>query len=134
VSVETRHSFEGTLYSALQDLDWDFTLATSTLDDDNNWGNIPFGTVSATWAAPQTGTYTFNIGTAMPSGNIQARINGGSWVNVILAGNLTGTLPGVTATDTIEVQHLSNTGTANETFCESLAPSGTVNAFAIMMY
>jgi hypothetical protein len=134
VSVETRHTFESTVRTALQDLDWDFTLGASTLDNDHNWGNIAFGAVSSTWAAPQTGTYTFNIGTAMPSGAVQARINGGSWVTVIAAASVTGTLPGVTATDTIEIQHLSNTGTATETFLESVAPSGTVNAFAIMLY
>lgn len=134
VSVETRHTFESTVYGATQDLDWDFSLAASALDNDNNWGNIAFGAVSATWVSPQTGTYTFNVGTSLPSGAVQARINGGGWVTVITAGGLTGTLPGVTASDTIEIQHLSNTGTATETFLEALAPSGTVNAFAILLY
>jgi len=134
IDVETRHAADGTTRSAQQELEFTFSPGTSTLDNDHNWGNIPFGTVSGTWTAPATGTYTFNIGTSMPSGNVQARINGGTWTNVILAGNVTGTLVGVTAADTIEVQHLSNTGTATETFLESVAPSGSVNAYAIMIY
>jgi hypothetical protein len=134
VDVETRHDADGTTRTAQQELTFTYGPGTSTLDNDHNWGNIAFGVISGTWSAPQTGTYTFNIGTAMPSGAVQARINGGSWVTVIAAAAVTGTLPGVTAADTIEVQHLSNTGTATETFCESLAPSGTVNAHAIMVY
>jgi len=134
LEVETRHAVSGTTYEALQASPHDFAPGASTLDDDANWGLVPFGTISPTWAAPVTGTYTFNIGTAMPSGAVQARINGGSWQTVIAAGNVTGTLAGVTASDTIEVQHLSNTGTATETFLEAVAPSGTVNAYAIMVY
>lgn len=134
IDVETRHILSATTYAAAQALGYTFGPGTSTLDNDNNWGNVAFGAISPTWSAPATGTYTFNIGTAMPSGAVQARINGGSWVTVIAAGAVTGTLPGVTAADTIEVQHLSNTGTATETFLEALAPAGTVNAYAVMVY
>lgn len=134
VDVETRHDADGTTRTAQQELTFTFGPGTSTLDNDHNWGNVAFGVISGTWSAPVTGTYTFNIGTAMPSGAVQARINGGSWVTVIAAAAVTGTLPGVTAADTIEIQHLSNTGTSTETFLESLAPSGTVNAHAIMVY
>jgi hypothetical protein len=134
VEVQTRHDLIGETFEALQVLGYTFAPGTSTLDDDHNWGNVPYGTISGTWTAPQTGTYTFNVGTSLPSGAVQARINGGGWSTVIAAGNTTGTLAGVTAADTIEIQHLSNTGTSTETFLESIAPSGTVNAYAVLIY
>lgn len=134
LEVETRHTIAGTTYEALQASPHDFTPGASTLDNDNNWGNLPYNVGSATWTAPVSGTYTANIGTAMPSGNVEYRLNGGAWTTLITAGATTGTIVGVTASDTIEVRHLSNTGTSTETFLELLAPSGTVNAYAILIY
>lgn len=52
----------------------------------------------------ETGTYNFNIYTALPSsGILEARVNSGSWVTVVSAGNTTGTL-GITSGDSVELR------------------------------
>jgi hypothetical protein len=134
VLVKSRHTFEETVYEAIQNLDWPFDLDTSTLDNDDNLGNLDDSEISPVYTAPDTGTYTFNIGTALSTGDVEARINGGSWTQVIAATNSTGTLVGVTASDTIEVQHLQTGGGTNSTFLEVVPPTSTAGAYAILVY
>lgn len=131
VEVFTRHTFESEVLEAQQKLFWDFLLAASTLDDDTNLANLAQSVISGTYTAPVTGTYTFTIGTALPTGIVEARINGGTFVTVIAAAATTGTLAGVVATDTIEVRH--NDGGTVETFLEIDAPGSTLDAYAILI-
>lgn len=134
VELTARHTFDLVVYDALQLLRFDFALGASTLDNDTNMGVLTQNAIGAVYTAPTTGTYTFNLGVALSSGNVEARINGGAFSTVIAAGNTTGTLAGVVASDTIEVRHTqSGGGAGGETFLEVDAPSSSVDAYAILL-
>lgn len=134
VEITARHDFEGVTYDALQVLSFDVAIGASTLDNDTNMGVLAQNVVGAVYTAPTTGTYTFNLGVALASGAVDARINGGAFATVIAAGNTTGTLAGIVATDTIEVRHTQAGGANTETFLEVDAPSSSVDAYAILTY
>lgn len=133
VEITARHDFEGATYDALQLLRWDFATAASTLDNDTNLGVLNENVISNTYTAPTTGTYNFALGTALSSGIVEARINGGAFGTVISAGNTTGTLAGVVANDTIEVRHTQGGSDTAETFLEIDAPSSSVDAYAVIV-
>lgn len=132
VQVETRHTVASVVYEATQDLVWDFAVGASALDNDQNWGNLAQNVASATYAAPDTGSYGLEIGAALPAaGVVEFRINGGTWTTGIAASATTGSVPGVTAADTIEVRHTS--GGAVETFLQLTPPTSTAGAYAILI-
>lgn len=130
--VKTRHTLDGVTREALQTLDWDFDVNSTLLSGDFNFGVLAQNIDSADFTAPSTGTYTVNIGTALASGTVQYRLNGGSWTNVVTAGNTTGTFS-ATATDIIEVRHTQAGSTDSETFLE-LVFGGTSIAYAVLTY
>lgn len=100
----------------------DFDTTFAIIGGHFNTGARDSNVISNVYTAPDTGTYTFNIGSnVLSSGTLEARINGGSFVTVIATSATTGTLAGVTATDTIEWRHTQSTG-FNETFLEIVAP------------
>jgi len=132
LKIKTRHTYSAVVYEATQTLDWDFDTSSAQLAGDKNWGVLAASTASSTWTAPSTGTYNFYLGTAIDSSaKVQARINSGSWVDVITAGGTSGNLAGVTAGDTIEVQHDDST-TGGETFLLVDSPSSAEDAYAIL--
>lgn len=132
VKIRARHDLASETLDARDDLQFIFDLDTSTLDNDQNFGNLAQNVISATYAAPDTGSYGFEIGTAFATGVVEARINGGSFSTVIAATNTTGTLAGVTATDTIEVRH-TDPGSGLETFLQITPPTSTAGAYAIFI-
>lgn len=135
LKINTRHTFETVVYESLQKLAFDFLITSAELDGDFNFGVLENQDVSAAWTAPDTGSYGFTIGHANTTGFIQARINGGSWSNVILVNQTTGTLAGVTAGDTIEVR--TNTSLTlsgvTETILRVDSPSSAEDAYAIFV-
>lgn len=132
VRIKTRHTYEGVVREALQTTDWDFSTQSTLLSGDFNFGVLAANVDSADFTAPATDTYTVNIGTALASGNVQYRLNAGSWTNVITAGNTTGNFA-ATAADTIEVRHTQSGSTDSETFLE-LVRSGVSIAYAVLTY
>jgi len=134
VEILARHTVASTVFNATEDLGFIFTLAASTLDNDFNWGNLDDAVISSTFTAPDTGTYNFSTGVNIPTGILEGRINGGSFSTIISAGTSTGTLAGVTATDTIEVRHTETGGSPAETFLECIPPSSSVGAYAILIF
>lgn len=134
VEVTTDHVFEGEVFESAQKLAFDFGAASATLADDTNMGVIAQNVISGMYTAPVAGTYTFTLGTALATGIVEARINGGLFVTVIAATMTTGTLMGVAASDTIEVRHTEPGSNTSETFLEVDAPSGTLNGYAILTY
>lgn len=134
VKIKTRHVYETVTYEATQTLDWDFDTASSELSGDHNFGVLEDTDVSASWTAPDTGTYSCTIGHANSGGDIEGRINGGSWGTIISSGNTSGNLAGVTAGDTIEIRSngLTLSG-VDETIFRMDSPSSAEDAYAIFV-
>lgn len=134
VVIETRHDFESeyTDIEAIQQLVHDFDTTYADIADDTNLTKLTPNEVSPIYVAPDTGTYTFTIGSdVLTTGGVQARINGGAWTTVIATGMTTGTLAGVTAGDDIEVRHQQSFNI--ETFLQIDAPTSTTGAYAILV-
>ncbi len=107
IKIKTRHVFESVTYEALQKLEYEFLTFSTELADFTNMGVKLNQEISDVFVAPDDGTYDLEMGVANSTGFVQARINGGSWVNEILVNQTSGTITGLTAGDTIEVR--SNT-------------------------
>ena len=131
--IRVRHDYDGdTALASIQELIHratpDSTLSGQVAMGQATWSN-PLPTA---YVAAATGTYTINIGSAFSTGNVQYRLNGGSWTTSFAAGLTTGTIPGVTATDTIELRHDANDG-AQINFVELQNPSATAVAYGLML-
>jgi len=116
MSVGTRHTFSAVDYEAFQDVLWEASVQSSAYDDDFWLGVLSPSTASNVWTAPQTGTYAFTVAS-----------------NLLGDGNPTGNLVGVTASDTIEVQHLDSTST-DEVLLTIAAPSGTEDGYGVIVF
>jgi hypothetical protein len=132
MAVDTRHTFSAVDYEALQEVLHEADVTASSYDDDVWLGVVAPSTASNTWVAPQTGTYAFTLGTAL-AGDVEARINGGGWAQIIAAGLTTGDLVSVTAADDIEIRHLDS-GSSDEVLLTIAAPSGTEDGFGILIF
>jgi len=128
VRVQAEHDFVDPVILNLvsfgaDDLEADTDTTFSLIATHFNTGARDLNVISLVYTAPDTGTYTFNIGSnVLSSGILEARINGGAFATVIATSATTGTLAGVTAADTIEWRHTQATG-FTETFLEIVAPS-----------
>ena len=132
ISVDTRHTFSAVEYEARYEVVHEAAVAASTYDDDFWLGVVAPSTASNLWVAPQTGTYNVTLGIAI-AGDVEARINGGSWLPIITAGLTTGNLAGVTAADDLEFRHLDSSS-SDEVLITVAAPSGTVDAFGVIVF
>lgn len=132
--ISTDHDADGTVRQALQDLEHSFNIGTSVLDDDEFLGVLDDSQPSTDWTGvPDTGTYDFEIGVALSSGDVEARINGGAWSTVVSSGSTTGTLAGVTAGDTIEVRHLETSVPGGRTFLQVDPPTSSAGAYGVLV-
>lgn len=132
LKIKTRHTLDGSTYESRYTTDWDIDVASTDYSGDFNLGVLAQNADSADFTAPSTGTYTVNIGTAFGSGNVQYRLNAGSWTNVVTAGNITGTF-GATATDTIELRHTQGGSAGSQTLVE-LTFGGTSIAYGVFTF
>jgi len=132
MTVDTRHTYSSVDYESRQEVLHEATVTASSYDDDFWLGVMAPSTASNIWTAPQTGTYAFTLASTI-AGDVEARINSGSWVQVIASGNPTGNLAGVTASDTIEVQHLDS-ASSDEVLLTIAAPSGTEDGFGVIVF
>lgn len=136
VVVQTRHTdiTDGTsVIEALQDIDYNFDTQSSALADDTNMGALAQNAWGLVTSNAQAGTYNIAIGSAFPTnGAVEYRINGGSAVSAIAFGSTTGTIPGLSAGNTLEIRHTSSDGSL-EKFVQVSPPSGTAGAYAIFI-
>jgi len=130
--VTTQHDQISETFESLQNLEFDHTRVAGTLDNDTNFGVQDTNVVGTIASAPDTGTYTFTIGTAIPNGVVEAQINGGGYSTIIATSGTTGTLAGVTAGDTVDVRHTESVA-VYETFLEVISPTSSVNAYGILV-
>lgn len=87
-------------------MELDLTI-TSALQgaDDVVFGAFDVNVISDVVVFGETGTYAFDIKTALPSsGILEGRINGGGFSTIVSVGNTTGNLTGVTAGDDVELR------------------------------
>jgi len=134
MSLDTKHTYSSVDYESTQEIEHSASVNSSTFDDDHWFGVCsPSTTCPNAWTnVPDTGSYGFTIGTNL-SGDVEGRINGGSWVQVIASGNTVGSLTGVTAADTIEVRHLDSSS-SDEILLTVNSPTSSVDGFGILIF
>lgn len=132
MAVNTKHTHTAVDYESIQEVLWEATVQSSLYDNDFWLGVVSPSTASNSWTAPDTGSYGFTIGASI-SGDVEARINSGSWVQVIVSGNTTGSLAGVTANDTIEFRHLDSSS-SDEVLLTINSPTSSVDALGIIVF
>ncbi len=134
IAIKTRHIVDAVTFESRYNLDYNFTTASAELTGDFNLGVLENQDVSNAWTAPDTGNYTLTMGHANTGGPIQYRLNGGSWLEAIATSATAGSIPGVTANDTIEVRSngLTLSG-VNETILRIDSPSSAEDAYAIFV-
>jgi len=123
ISVIARH-WASSAWRESDPLQFIFTSTTSSLqgNDDLTHGAVDNGTSPNAVIYGETGSYSFDIKTALPSsGTLEARINAGSWATVISAGNSTGSLA-VTAADSVELRWQTS-GPAADQFFDITGPT-----------
>jgi len=136
IQIGTRHTFDGEVLTASQDLgahEATLDIQNSELLDDEFVGVLDDNDVSRSFKAPTTGTYALTLGTALATGIVEARLNGGAWSTIIAATLITGNLAGVTAGDTIEVRHTQSGTGSTETWLKIDAPSTTADAYGVLV-
>lgn len=131
-NVTCRHTDDySVVREARYDLDYSFDTASSELAADNNWGVVSVvDTYTANWTAPDTGSYPFKLGTSGPS--VWASVNGGAEQEIITAASTTGTLTGVTASDTIKVKYKGSVA-GNETIVLVESPVDSEDAYVVFV-
>lgn len=133
--IETRHDIGAfTDLVSTHNLIHD-TVPTTTLSGQFYLnGDLRALVISASYTAVATGTFTVNIGSTFNS-QIQFRLNGGSFTNLTgytPGASTSGTIPGVSSSDTIEIQHLTNPGSPSLTFLELQNPSSVAVAYGVL--
>lgn len=124
IQVTSKHTpVEGsTEYTAQETMDFDFTVTSSLQGSGIVHGAEVVSTIFTGVTYNESGTYAFDIHTALPaSGILEGRINGGSFVTIIAAGMTTGNLTGVTGGDTIELRFTQ--APANDQFFDVTGPT-----------
>ncbi|MCK5017621.1 MAG: hypothetical protein KAS32_11195 [Candidatus Peribacteraceae bacterium] len=130
VSITARHTDDhAVVREAIYDLYYDFDVESTELSPDNNWGVVSVvDTYTANWTAPDTGNYAFTLGTSGPS--VWASVNDGTATEIISAGNTSGSLTGVTASDTIKIKY-NGTVAGDETMVTVESPVDIEDAYVI---
>lgn len=132
VVVETRHTYESVVYEALQIVAHDATVV-SALIGDVYLGIMDTGQLSRPWTAPDAGNYAFEIEAAIAS-DLQVLVNHTFPLQtVIVAGNTTGTLTGITAGDIIEVRH-TDSSSSDQVLLTIGSPVSDEDAFGVLTF
>lgn len=132
LEISARHDADGqTGLLSRQPLTVDFNTTSAALAGKFNFGARAANTASAVYTATVNGTYAFTLSTSFSSGAVEYRLNGGSWLTLIAAGNTSGNIAGVVATDTIEVRHTSAVSGALKQL-DMDAPGAGQDAYAVL--
>jgi len=132
MTVLCRHTYESVLRSALQNPYWDFTSTAPLITGDFNLGVLAMNADSANYTAAATATHTVNIGTAFATGDVEVRLNAGSWTTVVSATATTGTFA-ATLSDVIELRHTQSGVAGLQTFVEIVVSAVSV-AYGVFTY
>lgn len=135
IALRGSHTFDGSVLKSRSYMELTFTVdspligkhAFGELDDSEITGN-------AFVVVAPTVDHVFNLSTSFTVGDVEYRINGGSWLTLIAAGGTgPGTIPNasLSASDTIEIRHLS-TDTAPQKLL-TMTVSGTAEAYAVLI-
>lgn len=103
------HDFGGLSYESRRDLVWDFAV-TSALTGQFGFGALDTNEVSAAFTVDDdTQNHVFTLSSAFTAGDVQYRINAGTFTTVIAAGMTTGSILAALLNngDTIEIRHQS---------------------------
>jgi hypothetical protein len=128
--ITAKHTYESVAYDALQDLYWDFTIATA-LTGDFNFSALDTSDISNIYTVDQAGVHNFVLSSAFTAGDIEYRVNSGSWVQLVAAASTTGATTSLSVSDTLEVRHLSNDTDALKQLTMT-APGGGTDGYAIL--
>jgi len=132
VSIRASHTETSEVLKSRQTIEHDFAITTA-LTGQFEFGLLQMSSISAIYTATVNGTYNFTLSSAFGggSGDIEYRLNGGSWTQLIPYGNTTGSIVGVVNTDTIEIRNLA-TDTGYLKQIDMVAAGAGQDAFAIL--
>lgn len=130
VEIEAEHIDNGETLTSRQVLQHDFDV-TSALESFFEFGALDALDVSNLYTADAAGTYSLSLSTAFASGDVEYRVNGGSWTTLIGASGTSGSITGVSVSDTIEIRHNSPDSSVTKQLTMT-APGAGTNAFAVL--
>lgn len=132
VLIRARHTESSDVLTSRHTIDHEFAIAT-TLTGQFEFGLLGASDISTLYTATVNGTYVFTLSSAFSggSGDIEYRLNGGSWTSLITYGGTSGSIVGVVSTDTIEVRNLA-TDTGYVKQLDMAAAGAGQDAFAIL--
>lgn len=128
--IRARHDEAGEILDSRHDLSWDFDV-TSALTGQFEFGALDTNVVSSTYTATVAGTYSFTLSSTFTVGDVEYRLNGGSWTTLISAASTAGSIVGVSVSDTIEIRHTS-TDTSALKHLDMVAAGAGQDGFCIL--
>lgn len=134
--VGTKHTVSSVDYTGIQDLRHDFHCSSAYLSGGNNMGILNQGTIATAYAsAPESGDYSVTIGHQVIATDkyLHARINGGSWFNVISSGNTSGLVTGLVPGNSLQFRHHETGADTDETLLVVVPPTSPIKAYGVMV-
>jgi hypothetical protein len=132
VVLKARHNAGGkTGLLSRNNLVFDFDTGSAALAGQFNFTALDTNDVSAVYTADAAGTHSFTLSSAFTVGNVEYRLNGGSWLTLITAGGTTGNITSIAVSDTIEIRHLSTDTNALKQI-DMVAPGAGTDAYGIL--
>lgn len=125
-----RHTVSSTVLTSRDNLSWDFDVTTA-LTGQFNFGALDTNDISNIYTADAAGQHDFTLTTSFTAGDVEYRLNSGTWTQLIPAGNTTGNIAGVAVDDTIEIRHLSSDSSALKQI-DMTAPGAGTDAYGIL--
>ena len=128
ITVTASHTDGGETVTSVQSLVHRFTV------DNVRVGAFEFGLLSiaetsASYTVDAAGVHVFTLSTITAVGDVEQRINGGSWTQLIAQGVTGGSTASLSVSDTIEIRHQS-TDTNLRKELRLVAPGSGTNGFA----
>ncbi len=124
IRVTAKHTYDAVVRTNPLDMEFDFTVTSALQDDDLLHGGLTVNVAGDAVIYGETGTYNFDIHTALPaSGILEANVNGGGYVTVVAAASSTGTLS-ITAGDSVVLRFTQ--APANDQFFDVAGPTAEV--------
>lgn len=134
IAVRQSHTLASTVRKSRVFLECTFTVASPFLGK-HAFGELDDGEISNSFVVvADTVDHVFNLSTSFAVGDVEYRINGGSFLTLITAGGTgPGTIPNasLSVSDTIEIRHQSSD--TNPQKLLTMTVSGTEEAYAVMI-
>lgn len=124
IRVTAKHTYEAVVRTNPLDMEFDVTVTSALQNDDLLHGGLTVNVAGDAVIYGETGTYNFDIHTALPaSGILEANVNGGGYTTVVAAASSTGTLA-ITAGDSVVLRFTQ--APANDQFFDVTGPTAEV--------